>query len=200
MEMLRDAKVTGLADVRAYPRSRSNPAFNVECFSETLAANQIDYHHFPALGGRRSRQPNVKEEINAYWRVRSFHNYADYALGSEFRAAFRKLLKLGGSQRVTLMCAEAVWWRCHRRIISDYLIAADQQVIHLMAPGRSQEAVLTKGAQIDADGIVTYPETDRRLDVDAQTNAVCPLCRYEELADLENERLSPKTSSGKSAK
>lgn len=153
--MLRAARVGLLVDVRSFPRSRANPGFNIDSFPDDLAQVQIGYLHMPALGGRRPRQP-VAPEVNALWRVQSFHNYADYALGPDFHAALAEVLALGARQTLALMCSEAVWWRCHRRIITDYLLAAGHPVTHLMAPGRTEPARLTEGAVITTQG-VTYP-------------------------------------------
>lgn len=122
LDMLREAQVKLLVDVRSFPRSRTNPVFNIDSLPNDLADAQIGYRHSPALGGRRSKQSGIEETTNAMWRVRSFHNYADHALGDEFSEVFDGLLRLGRHQRVALMCSEAVWWRCHRRIIIDYLL------------------------------------------------------------------------------
>ncbi len=154
--MLRAARIGLLVDVRAFPRSRGNPGFNLDSFPADLAQAGIGYLHRPALGGRRPRQP-VPPEVNALWRVQGFHNYADYALGPQFHAALAELLALGARQRLALMCSEAVWWRCHRRIIADYLLAAGHAVTHLMAPGQSEPARLTQGAVPGAEGCITYP-------------------------------------------
>lgn len=184
--MLKDAGVTMLADVRAFPRSRSNPAFNVDRFPNLLEEESITYRHFDRLGGRRKKQPEVDDEVNAFWRVQSFHNYADYALGEEFQAALRELEEIGVEQSVALMCSEAVWWRCHRRLITDYLLARRHRVMHLMAPGRNQEAVLSKGAVVQPDGQIVYPGgADSDGNPDHPPDPV-PLCRYEELAHREN--------------
>ncbi|WP_024587564.1 DUF488 domain-containing protein [Aliihoeflea sp. 2WW] len=157
LDMLRDAQVALLVDVRSFPRSRTNPGFNIESLPHDLAKVQIGYRHLPALGGRRPRQPDVDDKMNAMWRVQSFHNYADYALSDEFADGFDKLLRLGGERRVALMCSEAVWWRCHRRIITDYLLMNGHAVDHLMSPGRTETAKITRGAQKTADGKVVYP-------------------------------------------
>ena len=154
--MLREDTVRLMVDVRSFPRSRANPAFNIDSFPEALARHQIGYRHLPELGGRRPRQP-VDPAVNGLWRVQSFHNYADYALGPDFGAALAELLDLGARQRLAMMCSEAVWWRCHRRIITDYLLAAGHPVTHLMAPGRSEPAHLTEGAMVDGAGRVSYP-------------------------------------------
>lgn len=157
ISMLRAAEVGLLVDVRSYPASRANPAFNTDRLPDALARVQIGYRHCRALGGRRRVQPGVDARVNALWRVRSFHNYADYALGEDFGAAFAEVLRLGGAQRLALMCAEAVWWRCHRRIITDYLLLSGHKVEHLMAPGRSEAARPTPGAQPSGAGRVVYP-------------------------------------------
>ena len=93
------------------------------------------------------------------WRVRSFHNYADYALGDEFAAAFNELVKLGEGRQLALMCSEAVWWRCHRRIITDYLLLNGHAVDHLMAVGRIDRATPTPAARKTALGKIIYPDT-----------------------------------------
>lgn len=145
-----------LIDVRAIPHSRTNPAFNIENLPHDLTKVQISYQHWPALGGRRGRQP-IDEKINANWRVQSFHNYADYALGDAFAAALFRLVDLGHNQRLALMCSEAVWWRCHRRIIADYLLMGGHAVDHLMAPGRIERAMLTPAAMKTSDRKLVYP-------------------------------------------
>ena len=97
------------------------------------------------------------ETTNALWRERSFHNYADYALGDAFAEGFDALLRLGRTRRVALMCSEAVWWRCHRRIIADYLLLNGHPVDHSMAPGHIDGASPTPGALRAATGKVVYP-------------------------------------------
>lgn len=155
--MLSEAQINLLIDVRAFPRSRSNPIYNVDRLPVDLSLRQIRYLHFPSLGGRRRKQPNTDQTLNSAWRVRSFHNYADYALGAEFGAALQHLVELGLGQRLALMCSEAVWWRCHRRIITDYLILSGYSVVHLMAPGRMVQAAPTAGARRTLAGKVVYP-------------------------------------------
>ena len=163
--MLQAAEVTLLIDVRTFPRSRANPVFNIETFPAELDKVKVGYQHWPALGGRRSKQPQVNEELNQLWRVQAFHNYADYALSEEFMSAFHALVEVGQRQRVALMCSEAVWWRCHRRIITDYLLLNGHQVDHIMAKGRIDAARPTPGAQKTAAGHVIYPATDESLSV-----------------------------------
>jgi uncharacterized protein (DUF488 family) len=151
-----------LAEFRAFPRSRTNPAFNSEWLEPELARLGIGYCHCSALGGRRKKQNAVDPELNALWRVQSFHNYADYALSEEFDIAFQKLMRLGEKQRIALMCSEAVWWRCHRRIITDYLLLNGHAVDHLMAPGKVDAATPTPGARRTDLGKVVYPAGSAR--------------------------------------
>lgn len=155
--MLCAAEVDLLVDVRAFPRSRRNPDFNIDHLPAVLARAGIGYRHCPALGGRRARVLGVDAGQNALWRVASFHNYADYALGAQFARAFAELVRLGAEHRLALMCAEAVWWRCHRRIITDYLLLNGHAVEHLMAPGQTEQAAPTPGAQRTDEGKVIYP-------------------------------------------
>lgn len=156
--MLRGAGVEVVVDVRSFPRSWSNPAYNIDTLPDDLAERQIGYRHMPALGGRRGRQPEVPAEINAGWRNSSFHNYADYALSADFAGALAELVDLGRSRHVAIMCAEVVWWRCHRRIIADHLLFAGHEVMHLMDLGKEAIARPTPGARRRNDGVVIYPE------------------------------------------
>ena len=146
-----------VVDVRSFPRSRSNPAYNIDTLPDSLAERQVGYRHMPALGGRRARQPEVPAAVNAGWRNSSFHNYADYALSEEFSRALAELVDLGRTRHVAMMCAEAVWWRCHRRIIADYLLFAGHEVMHLMEPGKEAIARPTPGALRTSEGLVVYP-------------------------------------------
>lgn len=157
IEMLHAAQVSLLVDVRTLPRSRANPVFNIDTLPAGLAKAQIGYEHYAALGGLRSRQRDVDEQTNGFWHERSFHNYADYALTAAFAAALQQLIAAGRQQRLAIMCSEAVWWRCHRRIITDYLLANGHTVDHLMSPGRTEPATMSPGAIPSPDGKVTYP-------------------------------------------
>ncbi|WP_176038485.1 DUF488 family protein [Brucella tritici] len=159
LDMLSESGTEILVDVRSFPRSRTNPVYNIGNLPGELQKIGIEYVHCAALGGRRSKQTNVDEQVNAFWRVQSFHNYADYALGEEFDLAFKKLTHLGNNRRLTLMCSEAVWWRCHRRIITDYLLLKGHAVDHLMAPGHLEHAVPTIGATRNSLGKVIYSGT-----------------------------------------
>jgi uncharacterized protein (DUF488 family) len=156
VDLLKEAEVATLVDVRTVPRSRTKPQFNCDTLPEALARYQISYEHIAELGGLRKKQ-EVAPEVNGFWHVQSFHNYADYALTEPFRAALTRLRTLGHERRCGIMCAEAVWWRCHRRIIADYLIAAGEHVLHILGPDKIEPAHLTQAAQPRPDGSVTYP-------------------------------------------
>jgi uncharacterized protein (DUF488 family) len=159
IELLKFSEVARVIDVRSFPRSRTNPQYNVDVLPETLAAQGIGYEHVQALGGKRPRQKNVPEDVNAYWDVEGFRNYADYALGDDFRRGFEHLLETGDRERVAVMCAEAVWWRCHRRIITDYLLAADRDVWHILGADNVEPARMTPAARPGPHGTVVYPFT-----------------------------------------
>jgi uncharacterized protein (DUF488 family) len=155
--LLNSAGVDCVADVRAFPRSRSNPQFNIETLAPALAQFGIGYEHVAELGGRRGRQPDVPPRRNALWTNRSFHNYADYAASDAFRAGLARLTALGRRRRCAIMCAEAVWWRCHRRIIADYLLARGERVLHILPGGRIAPAQRTPGARRRRDATLAYP-------------------------------------------
>jgi uncharacterized protein (DUF488 family) len=157
LELLASADIAVLADVRKIPRSRANPQFNQETLRESLAPVGISYEAMTALGGRRGVDKSVSPDVNGLWTNLSFHNYADYALSAEFSAGLQYLLKRGREQRCSIMCSEAVWWRCHRRIVTDYLIANGETVFHIMGPGRFEPAQLTPGAVVRPDAKVVYP-------------------------------------------
>jgi len=153
--LLRSARVERAVDVRSMARSRAYPQFNTEALRASLAAAGMHYVHLPALGGRRGRSSSGPSP-NALWRNAAFRNYADYAAGDEFRAGLAELQALAERDCCAIMCAEAVWWRCHRRIIADYLLAEGIAVAHIMGPGRIDPATLTPGARRQADGTLVY--------------------------------------------
>ena len=160
IDLLRPEEIGLVVDVRTIPRSRTNPQFNHDVLPETLARYQIGYEHVPELGGLRGSQPMSAASPNDFWENQSFRNYADYALTAGFRRGFDHLRKRGAERRCVIMCAEAVWWRCHRRIIADYLLAAGELVFHVMAEGRVEAASITRGARAAPDGGIVYPTTE----------------------------------------
>jgi len=147
-------------DVRSIRRSRTNRQYNAESLPRSLAEFGIRYTPIPELGGRRPRQKSVPPELNGYWKNRSFHNYADFAMSEEFETGLGRLLKLSKDTSCALMCAEAVWWRCHRRIIADYLLLRGYVVLHLMEKGRVEPASMTPAAWIQGD-VLVYPACER---------------------------------------
>ena len=158
--MLDAVDIALLADIRKMTRSRTNPQFNDATLPAALAAVDIAYEHIAALGGLRGKSRGVPDEVNGFWTNRSFHRYADYALSPEFRTGLDRLIAQGHRQRCAIMCSEAVWWRCHRRIVSDYLIARGETVLHIMGPNRVEPARLTAGAAIRDDGSIVYPDVE----------------------------------------
>jgi uncharacterized protein (DUF488 family) len=114
------------------------------------------YEHIAALGGLRGRQRDISPNVNAFWDNASFHNYADYAMGEAFRSGLAQLRELGHARRCAIMCAEAMWWQCHRRIIADYLIASGETVCHIVGPNRSEPARMTAAARARSDGTIRY--------------------------------------------
>ncbi len=145
--LLKAAEVRLVVDVRTVPRSRANPQFN-----------GIAYEHLASLGGLRGTRRDASPAVNAFWENASFHNYADYAMGEEFHSGLRRLRELGHGARSAIMCAESLWWRCHRRIIADYLIAAGEEVFHILGPGQVEPALLTEAARPGPNGTLTYPK------------------------------------------
>jgi uncharacterized protein (DUF488 family) len=159
--LLTGADIGLVADVRKAPMSRANPQFNKDTLPDALAAFGISYEHVAALGGLRGKAKTLPRDINGFWTNESFHNYADYALSEHFQAGLEHLLEQGSQRRCAAMCSEAVWWRCHRRIIADYLIARGETVFHIMGQGRLEPARLTPGAVVRSDGTIVYPSVDR---------------------------------------
>jgi uncharacterized protein (DUF488 family) len=157
VDLLRNAEVRLVVDVRTVPRSRTNPQYNNDVFPGSLAVFQIGYEHIAALGGLRGRSGETAQTVNAFWQNQSFHNYADYAMSQDFQAGLIRLRRLGHASPCAIMCAEAVWWRCHRRIIADYLIAAGERVFHILGPNHIEQAHMTDAARPGPAGVLTYP-------------------------------------------
>ena len=159
--LLSRADIGLVADIRTIPRSRANPQFNKDTLPEALAAFHISYKHVATLGGLRGKARNLSEDVNGFWTNESFHNYADYALSVQFHAGLEYLSEQGRKRRCAIMCSEAVWWRCHRRIVADHLIARGETVFHILGQDRLEPARLTVGAVIQSGGTVVYPSMNR---------------------------------------
>ena len=155
--LLQRAGVEFVVDVRAFPRSRTNPQFNFDTLPASLAELQVGYQHIQALGGRRGHRKDQGPSPNMYWDNLSFRNYADYTATEAFRAGLAGLRELGRTHACAIMCAEAVWWRCHRRLIADRLISDGEQVFHIMSLGRIETASLNPAAVRLHDGTLVYP-------------------------------------------
>ncbi|WP_226043196.1 DUF488 domain-containing protein [Natrinema sp. DC36] len=164
LSILDQYEITLLADVRSFPRSRTNPQFNSDRLTERLPEHDISYKHIGNLGGYKDVELN--ESPNAAWVNDSFHAYADYALTEGFRTGLNELLEFGEEFTVAYMCAEKVYWHCHRRIISDWLLARGHDAIHIFDANRSEEHSLTRFATIE-DEIVTYPESENERVADS---------------------------------
>jgi uncharacterized protein (DUF488 family) len=171
IDLLRSVEIMLVADVRTVPRSRTNPQYDRDALPVSLAASGIGYQHIAALGGLRGRERNVPPEVNAFWQNESFHNYADYAMSDRFRTGLAHLRGLGRDQRCAIMCAETLWWRCHRRIIADYLLAAGETVFHVLGLDKVERAVMNEAARLQPSGALAYraapasalrPPSDRR--------------------------------------
>jgi uncharacterized protein (DUF488 family) len=156
VKLLSRGPVNLVVDIRSVPRSRTNPQFNLDALPEALAAWQIGHLQIPELGGLRGKSKTVPPEVNGFWTNQSFHNYADYALSKEFNLGLSRLLEVSQTRRCAIMCSEAVWWRCHRRIVADYLLHERRSVFHLMGPARVEPAKLTKAATAHGD-MLAYP-------------------------------------------
>ncbi len=157
LSLLQRAGAEILADVRTIPKSRHNPQFNADALEAALRGAGIAYRPMPALGGLRGARKGQGSPPNGFWENGSFRNYADYTATAEFRQGLDELRSLGRDHICAIMCAEAVWWRCHRRIITDYLLAAGETVIHILGEGNLEPARLTEAAVIGPDGVITYP-------------------------------------------
>ena len=155
-DLLQESEVTLVVDVRTVPRSRTNPQYDRDALPQALAPYRIGYEHIAALGGLRGKKRDAPAGANAFWQNRSFHNYADYAMSAAFREGLMHLRALGQEQRCAIMCAETVWWRCHRRIITDYLLDAGDSVFHILGPGHVDAAEMTAAARREA-GALVYP-------------------------------------------
>ena len=174
ISLLKENEIKLLVDVRAWPGSKRYPQFNKDALAESLNVHGIRYEHFPELGGKRKSKPDSR---NTAWRNASFRGYADYMETEQFQKGIERLLDVAGQGApawaaaevrhdgweavtpcaIAIMCAEAVWWRCHRRIVADHLILRGEKVFHLMDKDGIEEAVMTPGAKALGPGLLHYP-------------------------------------------
>jgi uncharacterized protein (DUF488 family) len=152
VEILHSFKIELLADIRSFPGSRKFPHFNKEILEISLPQNNIKYIHLRKLGGRRKVNPDSK---NTSWRHLAFRGYADYMETNTFREGIKELEKIAMKQRTAYMCSEAVWWHCHRSMVSDYLKVQCWKVMHIMGNGKEEEHPYTAPARI-VNGELSY--------------------------------------------
>ena len=154
---LTDCRIEALADVRRFPGSRKHPQFNADALARALHEAAIRYVAFPELGGRRRARPDSR---NVAWRNESFRGYADYMETAGFRAGFKRLEALSKEKRTAIMCAEGLWWRCHRALISDVLKAEGFDVRHIMPNGAAAEHPFTAAARVSGGRVFYGPGDD----------------------------------------
>ncbi len=154
LEMLREAGIQRLVDVRRYPASRRHPHFGGEPLAAVLAGAEIAYRHAPALGGRRR---GSDDSPNTAWRSAGFRAYADHMASSEFREGLERLESEARHAATAILCAEAVPWRCHRQLVADALVARGWEVVHLLAPGQARVHEMNEHARPREDGTLIYP-------------------------------------------
>lgn len=150
--MLNAFHIEVLADIRRLPGSRKYPHFNQEELELTLSRHNIRYVYLPELAGRRKVNPDSQ---NTAWRNRSFQGYADYMETSEFMHGVQTLMEIATEFRTAIMCAEAVWWRCHRSMVADYFKSVGWTVIHILDEKQSRLHPYTGAANLK-EGILTY--------------------------------------------
>jgi uncharacterized protein (DUF488 family) len=157
VSVLRAYDIVRLVDIRTIRRSRANPQFNEDVLGPALEHAGIHYEAAPALGGLRGKAKDVRGSPNAAWQNTAFRNFADHAMGAPFHEALDELMGVSARERTAIMCAEAVWWRCHRRIVSDHLLAHGVPVMHVFDEAHADPATLTPFAVVEEGGAVTYP-------------------------------------------
>jgi uncharacterized protein (DUF488 family) len=156
MDLLRANGIEVVADVRRFPGSRRHPHFGQAALGASLALKCIEYFHLPELGGRRPASP---DSINTAWRNEAFRGYADFMGTREFESGIDRLLSLAQERRTAIMCAEALWWQCHRSLIADHLKAAGHTVWHILGTNKAQLHSFSGAARI-LNGRLSYREPD----------------------------------------
>jgi uncharacterized protein (DUF488 family) len=160
ISLLRENGIKLVADVRMFPGSKRYPQFGREALAKSLGESSIRYEHFPELGGRRKAKTDSR---NTAWRNASFRGYADYMETEQFQNGIERLLDVAAKAGPTaIMCAEAIWWRCHRSLISDYLKARGIEVMHILDANKVEPHPYTSAARI-VDGTLTYTSEEDRL-------------------------------------
>jgi uncharacterized protein (DUF488 family) len=155
ISLLNQNEIKLLVDVRAWPGSKRYPQFNKDALAESLNAHGIRYEHFPELGGKRQSKPDSR---NTTWRNASFRGYADYIETEQFQEGIERLLDVAAEAGPTaIMCAEAVWWRCHRSLIADYLKARGVKVLHVLGANKVEPHPYTSAARI-VNGKLSYSQ------------------------------------------
>ncbi len=161
LALLRANEIRALADVRRFPGSRRHPQFGQASLSAALTAAQIEYVHLPELGGRR---PARADSPNTAWRNAAFRGYADYMMSAEFHSGIARLLEIGAARRTAIMCAEALWWQCHRSLIADFLKAGGHIVRHILSSGKVELHPFTSAARI-VNGALSYRARDAEAEL-----------------------------------
>jgi uncharacterized protein (DUF488 family) len=146
--------IAQVADIRTVPKSRRHPQFHTDALGRSLPEDGVTYMHLPRLGGWRRADA---DSPNSAWENLSFRGYADYAMGEEFADGVAQLRRLAAPRRTAVMCSEAVWWRCHRRLVADHLVIAGDTVCHVNSAGRASAHRLTPFAKVHPTGLITYP-------------------------------------------
>jgi uncharacterized protein (DUF488 family) len=152
IDLLKSFQIELVADIRSYPGSRRYPHFNKEALEISLPGNNIKYINLKELGGRRKVQPDSN---NTGWRNAAFRGYADYMETESFKKGITELEQIANKKRVAYMCSEAVWWRCHRSLVSDYLKVNGWRVMHIMGIGKAEEHPYTSPSRIE-EGQLLY--------------------------------------------
>jgi uncharacterized protein (DUF488 family) len=156
LALLKEHEIGALADIRRFPGSRKHPHFNRDVLRSSLEAQGIEYAWFENLGGFRHSGKNATS-LNTGLETPGFRSYADYMLTGEFREAVQELLSLATRLPTAVMCAEKFYWKCHRRILCDFLVAQGVSIMHIIEPHSVKPHTLTPGAVVRNDGSVIYP-------------------------------------------
>jgi len=159
VRLLAAHEIEQVADIRTVPRSRRHPQFETDALALSLPERGFGYAHVARLGGWRQPGP---DSPNGAWRNRSFRGYADYAMGEEFAEGLAQLRRLAAARRTAMMCSEALWWRCHRRLVADRLLVLGDTVCHIGSGGRASAHRLTPFATVEPRGQITYPAVEAK--------------------------------------